>query len=85
MRHPRDCKHWKGDVRGCLRGNECKYLHDLTKKGINVKSNKNNHEIDNESEMQKRIINKKISTEKKEDSLNELMAAKEILTRQECL
>ena len=51
-------------------------------KGINVKSNKNNQEIDNESEIQKRIINKEISTEKKEDSLNEVMAAKEILIKE---
>ena len=57
-------------------------MHDLIKKGINVKSNKSNHEIDNESEMQKRIINKEISTEKKEDSLNEVMAAKEILIKE---
>ena len=23
LRHPRDCKRWKGDTRGCLRGKQC--------------------------------------------------------------
>ena len=82
LRHPRDCKHWKGDVRGCLRGNDCKYLHDLIKKGINVKGNKNNHDIVHESELQNKIINKEMPTEKREDSLNEVMAAKEILIKE---
>ena len=29
-----------GDKRGCLRGDMCKYLHQATRKGIHIKSNK---------------------------------------------
>jgi hypothetical protein len=41
LRHPKDCKHWMGDTRGCLRGDRCKYLHQLTRKGMFIKLNKN--------------------------------------------
>ena len=50
QRHPKDCKHWMGDTRGCLRGNECKYLHVPSKKGKNVKENKNYPKNENEEE-----------------------------------
>ena len=29
-----------GDTKGCLRGNQCKYLHVSSKKGKNIKQNK---------------------------------------------
>ena len=40
QRHPKDRKHWMGDTRGCLRGDECKYLHFSSKKGKNIRENK---------------------------------------------
>ena len=36
-RHPKDCKYWKGDIRGCLRGEKCMYLHTNSTKGISIK------------------------------------------------
>ena len=32
-RHPKECKFWLGDARGCLRGKDCKYLHRVENKG----------------------------------------------------
>jgi hypothetical protein len=61
-RHPKDCKHWKGDTRGCLRGDECKYLHILSKKGISIKTRQRCHKINNEKE----IIKEKQEREKDE-------------------
>ena len=49
LRHPRDCRHWMGDTRGCLRGSSCMYLHIANKKGINIKIKKNYHKTKNES------------------------------------
>ena len=37
LRHPKDCKYWMGDRRGCLMGEVCKYLHISSKKGIHIK------------------------------------------------
>ena len=37
-RHPKECKFWKGDTRGCLRGQLCRYLHKHENKGENVKA-----------------------------------------------
>ena len=50
LRHPRNCKHWMGDTRGCLRGDECKYLHISSKKGIHVKRNPNNLDTTRETQ-----------------------------------
>ena len=36
-RHPKECKFWLGDVRGCLRGDECKYLHKTENQGKKFK------------------------------------------------
>ena len=82
LRHPRDCKHWTGDNRGCLRGDICKYLHNSSKKGINVKTNKNNHET--KSGGQIGIIDKdKESTEEKDDTLNETIAVKDKVIKEQ--
>ena len=43
--------HRTGDTRGCLRGKQCMYLHNLGKKGVNLKRNKSNHEREREREM----------------------------------
>ena len=36
-RHPKECKFWLGDPRGCLRGEMCRYLHKHESNGKNVK------------------------------------------------
>ena len=79
LRHPKDCKHWMGDSRGCLRGDVCKYLHQSSKKGIHIKSNKNYH--DTKSETENRRDKHEIIIEKQNDDnvpvLKEAIAAKE--------
>ena len=75
LRHPGDCEHWTGDIRGCPRGNLCMYLHNYRKKGINIKINKGNHET--EIGELNRISEKEISTKRTIYSLNEALAAKE--------
>ena len=67
LRHPRNCKHWMGDTRGCLRGDECKYLHISSKKGIHVKRNPNNH--DTTRETQNKTDNKEILIENTNDEM----------------
>ena len=78
QRHPKDCKHWMGDTRGCLRGSECKYLHNSRKKGINIKKDKNYHGT--ESEGQNNIDDRKKIVHKIDDnivdSLTETVASK---------
>ena len=77
LRHPKDCKHWMGDRRGCLRGDACKYLHQSSKTGINIKSNKNYEE----SESENKRSNQEEVIEKPDDDtvliLKEAIAAKE--------
>ena len=79
QRHPKDCKHWMGDTRGCLRENECKYLHDSNKKGKKIKQNKSYTKNTNDEE----IINDtsdRIDEKKDElliDSLTKEVEAKE--------
>ena len=68
-RHPRDCKHWTGDTRGCLRENLCKYMHNSTKKGINIKTKKNNNESD--SKVQNITVSPKEATEAKDKVIKE--------------
>ena len=59
-RHPKECKFWKGDPRGCLRGQQCRYLHKHENKGINIKatelscSTKDNDSKINESKTDKK-------------------------------
>ena len=72
QRHPKDCKYWMGDARGCLRGDECKYLHISRKKGMNMKSNKSCHKIKNDKE----IMNEKKDKESI-DSIKEAVDAKD--------
>ena len=63
-----------GDTRGCLRGNECKYLHVSSKKGENVKQNKNCH---NEGERIDDTSDK--TNEKKDDVLIDSLKKEEDL------
>ena len=53
-RHPKDCKYWVGDARGCWRGDQCKFLHKASKKGIKVKDfedkSDNNKKVEAETE-----------------------------------
>ena len=51
--------------RGCLRGEVCKYLHQSSKKGIHIKSNKNYH--DAKSETENRMDKHEIIIEKQND------------------
>ena len=37
MRHPKSCKFWLKDARGCLRGDSCKYLHLNGEEGKSIK------------------------------------------------
>ena len=79
LRHPKDCKHWMGDSRGCLRGDVCKYLHQSNKKGINLKVNKNYD--DTKSETPNKRSKQEVFIEKPDDNnvliLKEAIAAKE--------
>jgi hypothetical protein len=79
QRHPKDCKHWMGDTRGCLRGSECKYLHNSSKKGNNIKKDKNFHETKSEGQHNtddgKKIIEK--NDDKSLDSLEETVTSKQ--------
>ena len=50
MRHPKNCKYWKGDPRGCLRGDTCKYLHRNNKAYTNVTDSKGGNEFEKVSE-----------------------------------
>jgi hypothetical protein len=79
-RHPRDCKHWTGDKRGCLKGNLCKYLHNSRGKSIEIKTKKNNHE--HESECQNITIDKEIDTEGIDDDLKEIIEARDIVIKE---
>ena len=57
-------------------------MHNSSKKGINVKTNKNNHET--KSCGRNGIIDKdKESTEEKDDTLNETIAAKDKVIKEE--
>ena len=79
QRHPKDCKHWMGDSRGCLREKDFKYLHVSNKKGKNIKQNKSCPKNTNDEE----IINDtsdRIDEKKDElliDSLTKEVEAKE--------
>ena len=37
FRHPKECKYWLGDTKGCLCGELCKYLHKTENEGKNIK------------------------------------------------
>ena len=68
-----------GDSRGCLRGDVCKYLHQSSKKGIHIKSNKNYHDTKSETE-NRRDKHEIIIEEQNDDNvlvLMEAIAAKE--------
>ena len=51
------------------------YLHNSGKKGVNVKRNKSNHEMQSESEG--RSLDKEITREQRDDSLNEVITEKD--------
>lgn len=44
LRHPKECKFWLGDRQGCLRGQECMYLHKIENKGRNIKESNLKHD-----------------------------------------
>ena len=48
--HPKRCKFWLGAERGCLRGQDCKYLYKLENKGntIKIDINQSKHNEQNE-------------------------------------
>ena len=64
LRHPRDCRHWLGDSKGCLRGEDCMYLHISCKKGSLIKRNQNN----GKSETQTTKDNNETVAEKQDDT-----------------
>ena len=66
QRHPRDCKHWMGHSRGCLRRIKCKYLHNPSKKGKNIKTYK---EEKIKSEGLSKKDGKEVTIEKKVDKV----------------
>ena len=37
MSHPKSCKYWLKDIRGCLTHDLCKFLHKNNEKGIGIK------------------------------------------------
>ena len=65
-----------GDTRGCLRGDECNYMHISSKKGIHVKRNPNNH--DTTRETQNKTDNKEKLIENRNDEMvHELTEARD--------
>ena len=58
-----------GDSSGCLRGIECRYLHDPSKKGRNIKTYKNNQETKREGLSKK--DDEEITIEKRVDKVND--------------
>ena len=81
MRHPKDCRHWTGDKRGCLRGNNCKYMHNLSKKGISIKVNKSDQDTKSKEQNKTDDIEMEIEIQdnKMTESLKEAVAAKDKL------
>ena len=59
FRHPKECKFWLGDIRGCFRGEECKYLHKMENKGKKVKDNEQKRH-DNDPKVGKQDHQKKV-------------------------
>ena len=59
LRHPKDCKFWLGDTRGCLRGRSCKVLHKVENKGKKVKD----HEQQDRNGTEKQLEDKKRASE----------------------
>ena len=49
-RHPRSCKFWLKDSRGCFRGDLCKYLHREKEKGQHIK------DLENKSKTNKQVL-----------------------------
>ena len=47
-RHPKECKFWLGDPRGCLRGQICRYLHLDENKGKKIRVKASNSDIQKE-------------------------------------
>ena len=84
-RHPKDCRHWTGDSRGCLRGNICKFMHNSSKKGMNIKAIKSNQDIKsrekNKTDDEKMII--EIKDDKMIESLKEALAVKDKLIEEQ--
>lgn len=61
-RHPKECKFWLGDPRGCYRGQACKYLHKVQNKGkkiIELKNKNDVHDIKTDIGKSKTILKKK--------------------------
>ena len=58
-RHPKECKFWLGDPRGCLRGQECKYLHKMENKGRHIKTSEGDCNIE---DISNRVLNKEDKT-----------------------
>ena len=81
LRHPKECKHWLGDTRGCLRGEECKYLHKTENEGTNLKVHETEHEgnaVGNSSTSPKSIPTKKGKDQDTEKSNDGEKDSKEI-------
>ena len=55
LRHPKDCKFWLGDTRGCLRGKSCKFSHKIENKGKKIK----HHEQEERNVNEKQLEDKK--------------------------
>jgi hypothetical protein len=69
-RHPKDCKFWLGDPRGCLRGQQCKYLHKIENKGKNVKDQESSSDVSNKASEKVEICSSKITPDDRKDTDN---------------
>ena len=51
-RHPKECKYWMGDTRGCLNGQECKYLRRAENRGKSIRALNNKDKVTKNKEYQ---------------------------------
>ena len=64
--HPKECKYWLKDPRGCFRGQECRFQHNLPNKGKKIKESKNRS-----CDMETGAAKPKIIPEEKSDNIEE--------------
>ena len=81
-RHPRSCKFWLKDSRGCFRGDSCKYLHREEEKGKQIKDlenkNKKNKQVPTEVSQSNVVIVEKESEVKEQRRESHEMAKAEL-------
>ena len=97
LRHPKSCKFWVSDPRGCFREENCKYLHNIEKVGSGIKDLENTKKgsesitekvvsevvVKSVKEKVDKTIDKAITAAQEEISeLKKLVASKDTLTKE---